>query len=138
MSKPAEIEPRWLVSLLNVWARKGLYRERDEVGWYNQSAFLTVGRATTGHADPTSYCAQDFSELENALEDLRAANVRQLMALMMYYKPWGVQAAIAEGWPFQNTTYYDRLHAAHAYVAAHIDRQRRMGPQSTEIAEIIG
>lgn len=124
MGKKAEIEPRWLVSLLNVWARAGLYRDRDEVGWYKQSAFLTVGRATTGHSDPTAYCAQDFRELEEALEDLRGFHLGQFMALMMYYKPWGVEAARAEGWPFNDSTYYKRLHAAHAHVAAHIDRER--------------
>jgi hypothetical protein len=124
MAKPADIEPRWLVSLMCVWALHERAADNKHLGFPSQAAFLTIGRATVAHADPTGYCAQDFTELESALDSLRESHQGQFMAMMMYYKPWGVEACVAEGWPFGNSVYYARLHAAHSKVAMNIDRLR--------------
>lgn len=121
MGKQAEIEPRWLVSLMCVWATSERARDNGHLGYPSQAAFLTVGRATSSHADPTGYCAQDFAELERGLDDLKAYHKGQYMAMMMYYKPWGVDNARKDGWPFGCSTYYARLHAAHARVSRFID-----------------
>lgn len=121
MGKPADIEPRWLVSLMCVWAVHERASDNRHLGYPSQAAFLTIGRATSAHADPTGYCAQDFTELESALKRLQAIHLGQYMAMMMYYKPWGVEACRAEGWPFGDSVYYKRLHAAHAKVARDID-----------------
>lgn len=124
MGKQAEIEPRWLVSLMCVWATHERAVDNKHLGYPSQAAFLTVGRATAAHADPTGYCAQDFTELERGLADLKGYHLGQYMAMMMYYKPWGVEACRAEGWPFGDSTYYARLHAAHSRVARFIDGVR--------------
>lgn len=124
MGKAAEIEPRWLVSLMCVWAVHERASDNRHLGYPSQAAFLTIGRATVAHADPTGYCAQDFTELESALEALKGDHLGQYMAMMMYYKPWGVDACRAAGWPFGNSVYYSRLHAAHGKVAMSIDRLR--------------
>jgi hypothetical protein len=124
MARPADIEPRWLVSLMCVWAVHERAADNRHLGYPSQAAFLTIGRATVAHADPTGYCAQDFTELEAALEALKLDHVGQYMAMMMYYKPWGVEACKAEGWPFGNSLYYARLHAGHSKVAMSIDRLR--------------
>jgi hypothetical protein len=124
MGKPADIEPRWLVSLMCVWAVHERASDNRHLGYPSQAAFLTIGRATSAHADPTGFCAQDFAELE-ALDDLKDAHLGQYMAMMMYYKPWGVQACVAEGWPFGDSTYYARLHAAHRRVSMFVDALRQ-------------
>lgn len=126
MGKPADIEPRWLVSLMCVWAVHERASDNRHLGFPSQSAFLTVGRATVAHADPTGYCAQDFTELETALESLKSEHLGQYMAMMMYYKPWGIIACRAEGWPFGDSVYYKRLHSAHWKVSQSINLARGM------------
>jgi hypothetical protein len=129
MGKPAEIEPRWLVSLMCVWATSERARDNGHSGYPNHVAWLTVRGGGPSIPDPTSFCAQDFTELNEALEELRESHLGQLMAMVMYYKPWGVEACRAEGWPFGDSTYYARLHAGHAKVAATIERLRGMKEQ---------
>jgi hypothetical protein len=124
MGKQADIEPRWLVSLMCVWAVHERASDNRHLGYPSQAAFLTIGRATSAYADPTGYCAQDFTELEGALESLKNLHLGQYMAMMMYYKPWGVKACQEEGWPFGDSVYYKRLHAGHRKVANSIDDMR--------------
>lgn len=126
MGKQAGIEPRWLVSLMCVWALHERSSDNRHLGYPSQAAFLTIGRATAAYADPTGYCAQDFTELEAALEALKDEHLGQYMAMMMYYKPWGVEACVAHGWPFGSSVYYQRLHAAHTKVARTIDSVRKL------------
>jgi hypothetical protein len=123
MAKPADIEPRWLVSLMCVWAVHERASDNRHSGYPNKVAWLSIPGGNTS-PDPTAFCAQDFTELETALEALRESHLGQFVAMMMYYKPWGIQACVAEGWPFGCSTYYARLHAAHGKVAASIDRLR--------------
>ena len=47
MGKRAEIEPRWLVSLMCVWAVHERAADNRHLGYPSQVAFLTIGRATT-------------------------------------------------------------------------------------------
>jgi hypothetical protein len=136
MGKPAEIEPRWLVSMMCVWARGERARDNHHSGYPDKVAWLAIRGGTTS-PDPTGFCAQDFTELEEALEDLRQVHLGQFVAMMMYYKPWGVQACIAEGWPFGDSTYYKRLHAGHARVAGSIDNLRGIKKKALDlIAEV--
>lgn len=124
MARTADIEPRWLVSLMCVWAIHERAVDNRHLGYPNKVAWLSIPSGGSSSADPTGFCAQDFVELEAALEALKDAHLGQYMAMMMYYKPWGVEACIAEGWPFGDSTYYKRLHAGHAKVAMSIDRLR--------------
>lgn len=79
---------------------------------------------TTGgysHSTPCAFTIDDFADLETALEALQNQNQEQYVTLMMYYKPWTIQAATAEGFAFGNSTYYKRLHAAHNFLAGEMD-----------------
>lgn len=124
MPKPADIEPRWLVSLMCVWVIHVRAADNGHLGYPNKVAWLSLPSSGSGHADPTGFCAQDFVELETALEQLKNEHEGQYMAMMLYYRPWAIRAAVEAGWPFGNSTYYERLHAAHRKVAASIDRLR--------------
>lgn len=126
MAKPADIEPRWLVSLMCVWAVHQRSSDNGHMGYPNKVAWLSIPSGNTSSPDPTGFCAQDFAELETALEDLKADHLGQFMAMMMYYKPWGVKACMEDGWPFGDSTYYARLHAAHGKVAISIGRLREV------------
>lgn len=117
--------PAWLVSLMARWSIKQLRVESGALG-YPQKACGFSEKTTGGysHSDPVSFNADDFADLEIALDALRLKHESQCVALLMYYKPWCVAAMTAEGWPFNNSTYYKRLHAAHDFVATAMDDMR--------------
>lgn len=120
MGKQADIEPRWLVSLMCQWVRRQNALEGGALGYPSKAAFLTIGAASNARTDPTEFSARDLTELEAALKDLLAVEPSQWAAMMMYYRPWAVPALRAEGWPFGNSTYFYRLHAAHKRVSVYI------------------
>ena len=121
MGKPADIEPRWLVSLMCQWVRRQNALEGGALGYPSKSSFLTIGRATSARTDPTEFSARDFRELESALNECRTTEPSLWAALIMYYKPWCVESFKAEGWPFApNKVYFANLHRGHQWVSAKI------------------
>ena len=119
--------PAWLVSLMCRWAIKQLRVESGALGYPQKAAGFS--EKTTGgysHSDPTGYSAEDFQALNVALDALQMHSKEKFIAILQYYKPWIVEATIADGWPFNNSTYYKRLHAAHAYIASHMEEGRIM------------
>lgn len=118
MGKRADIEPRWLVSLLNQWALHDLRSETGGLGFASGSSWMRGLKSSPASSiDPTGYAARDFRDIESSMNDLRTGGVNLWAAVVMYYKPWAVRAFKEEGYPFNNTTYYDRLHRAHSILA---------------------
>lgn len=121
MGKPADIEPRWLVSLMCVWARRADDLEARALGYPGQSSFLRIGSATSAQTDPTAFSAREFNELNVALKECQESHMQLWAALMMYYRPWCIEAFKAEGWPFSpNRVYWDNLVRAHQWVSTRI------------------
>lgn len=116
----ADIQPRWLVSLMCQWARRELASQDGGLGYPKKAAFLLIHANTPTKVDPTGESAQDFRELDAALDAIRADRLELWVTLMMYYKPWAVAGLAAEGYPFGNSTYFKRLHLAHAFVCRDI------------------
>ena len=116
MAKP-DYQPRWLVSLMCQWARRELSAQDGGLGYPKKAAFLLIHASKSATSDPTGECARDFRELDSALTDCRKNRMELWSSLMMYYKPWSIEAFRAEGYPFGNSTYFARLHLAHAYVS---------------------
>jgi hypothetical protein len=118
MGKRADIEPRWLVSLLNQWAIHDLRSQTGGLGYASGSSWMRgLKSSPASSVDPTGFAARDFRDVEAAMESLRTDEMNLWAAVMMYYRPWAVEAFRAEGYPFANSTYYDRLHRAHTEVA---------------------
>lgn len=127
MSREAQIEPGWLVSLMSQWARHQLAITDKTLGYPRKAAGFS--EKTTGgynHSDPIALCARDYRELDNALEGLRIAEVELWATLMMYYKPWVVHSFVAEGHQFGTRTYRHRLHRAHRLLADMMDAAREV------------
>jgi hypothetical protein len=121
MGKKADIHPRWLVSLMCQWVRRQEDLQGGALGYPSQAAFLTVGRSTAAHTDPTGFSAKEFDELERTLESCRVDETSLWAALMMYYKPWVIESFKAEGWPFApNRIYWENLVRAHEWVSSRI------------------
>lgn len=116
----ADYQPRWLVSLMCQWARRELAGQDGGLGYPKKAAFLLIHSNTPAKVDPTGESAQDFRELDDALELCRSSRIELWVTLMMYYKPWAVAALQAEGYPFGNSTYFKRLHIAHAWISDNI------------------
>jgi hypothetical protein len=117
-----QLNPGWLVSLLNRWAIRSLSLERVAIGYPTKACGFSE-RTTGGynHSNPVAFSAEDFRDLDTALEQLKLSHKEQFMATMMFYKPWVVESARHENWPFKNSTYYKRLHAAHSFLATQLD-----------------
>ena len=125
MGRQADIEPRWLVSLLNQWALHDLRSQTGGLGYASGSSWMRGLKSSPASSiDPTGFAARDFRDVEAAMEDLRLTGVHLWAALMMYYRPWCVDAFRAEGYPFQSSTYYDRLHRGHSEVATYMNAMR--------------
>ena len=118
MGKRAEFHPAWLVSLLSQWAIHDLRTQTGGLGYASGSSWMRGLKSSPASAiDPTGFAARDFRDVEGAMDDLRQTGTNLWAALMMYYRPWCVEAFRAAGYPFQTSTYYDRLHRGHAEVA---------------------
>jgi hypothetical protein len=125
MGKRIQIEPAWLVSLLAQWALHDLRSQTGGLGYASGSSWMRGLKSSPASAiDPTGYSARDFRDIEAAMADLMRDGTNLWAAVMMYYRPWCVEAFKGEGYPFQTSTYYDRLHRAHAEIAAAMNRIR--------------
>ena len=119
----ADYQPRWLVSLMCQWARRELAGQDGGLGYPKKSAFLLIHSSTSARVDPTGESAQDFRELDEALEACRRDRAELWVTMMMYYKPWAIAGLQAEGYPFGNSTYFSRLHIAHKWISQQITQK---------------
>lgn len=127
MARHAEIEPRWLVSLLKRWAIRDWYAMTNSLGHVSGSRWMRgLKSSPSSSVDPTAYDAEDYTDVQQAIDWLVQADKDQWAAITMYYKPWAIQALEAEGFPFGagNKTYYNRLHAGHKRLAEWMDNKR--------------
>jgi hypothetical protein len=125
MGKRAEFEPHWLVSLLNQWALHDLRSQTGGLGFASGSSWMRGLKSSPASSiDPTGYAARDFRDVEAAMDDLRTTGTNLWAALMMYYRPWAVPAFRDAGYPFQTSTYYERLHRGHSLVALSMNQLR--------------
>lgn len=129
MGRRAEFHPAWLVGLLNQWAIHDLRSQTGGLGYASGSSWMRGLKSSPASSiDPTGFAARDFRDVEAAMDDLRVNGINLWAALMMYYRPWCVGAFRSEGYPFQTSTYYERLHRGHAEVALQLNaiRQKRL------------
>lgn len=125
MGKRLEVNPAWLVSLLNQWAIHSLRSQTGGLGFASGSSWMRGLKSSPASSiDPTGYAARDFREVDAAMDSLRMSGTNLWAAVTMYYKPWAVAAFRAEGYPFANSTYYDRLHRGHSELAMDLNATR--------------
>ena len=135
MGKRIDLEPRWLVSLLAQWAVHDLRSQTGGLGFASGSNWMRGLKSSPASSiDPTGFAARDFRDIETAMDELRVNGTNLWASVMMYYRPWCVDAFVAEGYPFQNSTYYDRLHRAHSEVATTLNAMRDARVQLLQLA----
>lgn len=92
MSRKPTLEPRWLVGLLNAWARR-TSREKG-LGYPTLCAMLKDGiPGRVRSYEPTGYGDADLKDIDQAVSQL---DVMRRLAVMRYFKPWMARAIDAE------------------------------------------
>jgi hypothetical protein len=139
MGKRLELHPAWLVSLLNQWALHDLRTQTGGLGYASGSNWMRGLKSSPASSiDPTGYAARDFRDVEAAMQDLMETGRNLWAAVMMYYRPWCIDAFRAEGFPFMNSTYYERLHRAHAELATTMQLMREKRQAALDRAAELG
>lgn len=109
MSRPPALEPRWLVGLLNAWAKRSLSEQTRGLGWHTICPMLQSGIPGKARSyEPTGYSDADHVATLNAVNLLP---IEQRMAVARYFKPWA-KAAIEAEYRFSDDTWMRRLKAA--------------------------
>jgi hypothetical protein len=122
MGKRIQLEPGWLVSLLNQWAVHDLRSQTGGLGYASGSSWMRGLKSSPASSiDPTGYAARDFRDVDGAMNELRITNRNHWAAVSMYYKPWVVENFKTEGFPFGNRLYFDRLQRAHKLLSEHME-----------------
>ena len=121
----AQIQPGWLVSLLNRWVRRNLAIESNGLGFPAIAPGFNERTGTAyDHHPLCDFCANDYADLERSMRSLNDHSQALYVTILMYYKPWTIVALTADGHPFGNSTYYKRLHTAHAWLAQDLGERK--------------
>ena len=108
MARRPQLEPAWLVSLLNAWAARSLREQSRSLGWYQMCPMLQSGIPGRARSyEPSGFSGQDYSDLVVALQELELVN---RMAIGRYFKPWARDAIDAE-FQASDDTWLRRLRA---------------------------
>jgi hypothetical protein len=120
VGKRIQLNPGWLVSLLNQWAIGQI--PGRQLGYASGSSWMRGLKSSPASSiDPTGYSVRDYGDLETALQALLDDNKNYWAAVMMYHKPWAIKAFRDEGFPFENSTYYARLHGGYREIVLRMD-----------------
>lgn len=117
MSKKAIINPRWLDVMLTAWGIDALNRMSG--GYPGECPMFKerVDRPAASH-DPEGYTAQDFRDLEAAINSL---DVNYRLVITRAYKPWTFKAmteALEDHYGCTDRTMQRWLHEAAAQLLA--------------------
>lgn len=122
MSRPAQIEPRWLVGLMSQWVLRQTREGAGGLGFPSRCPMMAEAVGNPARARlPVGFSGVDFRDLEAALQALHAHRVEWWVAMMMYYRPWSIASLELQGFPFGCRVYRDRRQRAHAWVADHME-----------------
>ena len=94
MARRPQLEPAWLIGLLNAWARHSHKDHTRGLGWYSASPMLKGGIPVRARSyEPMGYCEADYTAVYEALQGL---DLMPRMAVGRYFKPWARSAIEAE------------------------------------------
>ena len=117
MSRQAQLEPRWVVSLLGAWAQRSLAEQSRAVGWYSICPMLQSGIPGRARSyEPTGYSDGDHKATSAAIDLLP---IEHRMAVARHFKPWA-KAAIEAEFSFSNDTWMRRLRGALSMLEAEL------------------
>lgn len=108
MGRKAELEPRWLIGLLNAWALRSMSEQRRGLGWYSICPMLKSGIPGKARSyEPTGYSNADH---DATLAAINMLPLQERMAVARYFKPWA-KAQIEAEFRLSDDTWMRRLRA---------------------------
>lgn len=117
MSRPAALEPRWLVGLLNAWAKRSMSEQTRGLGWHSICPMLQSGIPGRARSyEPTGYSDADHVATLHAVNLLP---MEQRMAVARYFKPWA-KASIEAEFRLSDDTWMRRLREAMAFLESEL------------------
>jgi hypothetical protein len=110
MSRPAEIEPRWLVGLIVAWAGREFHSQSRSLGWYVVCPMLKGGIPTGQRRsyEPTGYSGFEVDRVSKLIAALPEA---QKLAVCWYFRP-AMRAAIEHERPMHHNSRMESLKRA--------------------------
>lgn len=116
-----QLEPGWLVGLLNQWALRSVREQSRSIGWYGINPMLKDGIPVRARSyEPTGYGDADFKDINNAVFQL---DYMRRLAIVRYFKPWA-RAAVDAEIARDNDTWMYHLKIAMETLARQLDRDR--------------
>jgi hypothetical protein len=113
-----------LCSMLERWVIHTLQSVIGGLGYPRKSLDFSFVTSPASSVDPTGYAAQDYSDLESALDKLKDADVELFCAIKAMYMPWTIPALVAAGCKVApHQTYYDRIKRAHVWLESEMAEQ---------------
>jgi hypothetical protein len=129
MARKPELEPRWLVGLLNSWAIRSLHAQTRGLGYYTINPMLKSGIPGQARSyEPTGYSDVDYLDAENAIQ---ALDMMRRLAVMRYFKPWAKANIDTEVQKDDDTWLY---HLRKALATLEVDLMRRQRKAELEEA----
>lgn len=126
MSKPAQLEPAWLIGLLMAWSRR---TSRDNgLGYPSQCIYLKerIGYSQRSY-EPTGYSS---AEVDMVGQHVNALRLMRRLAVMRYCKPWMVNAINLElGREFDTDTWMYHLKNALAEVVGLMEKRKALAAE---------
>lgn len=106
-----------LHSMIERWVIHTIQSCTGGLGYPRKSLDFSYVTSPASSVDPTGFAAQDFTDIEEAMQLLSDTDRELFAAIKMYYMAWTIPALTAAGFPFApHQTYYDRLTRAHAWL----------------------
>lgn len=129
MGRKADLNPRWLVGLLNRWAVRDDRDRSRGLGYYTTNPMLRAGMPMSARTsqEPMDYCDEDYVDVQIAVDGLEI-NLR--MAVVRYFKPWSKHVIDAEVHR-SDDTWMRWLKDALSLIESEMDRKKRAQPIDT-------
>lgn len=124
MSRTAQLEPRWLIGLLVLWASRELHAQSRSLGWYAICPMLKGGIPTGQRQsyEPTGYSGFELERVGKLIDALPDA---QRLAVCWYFRV-GMRDAIEAQYPMHHNSRMDSLKRALRGMEALFDDRRRV------------
>ena len=122
MSRPAELEPRWLVGLLVAWAAREFHGQTRALGWYAICPMIKGGVPTGQRQsyEPTGYSGFEVDRVGRLVAALPDA---QKLAVCWYFRV-AMRAAIEAEYPMHHNNRMKSLKRALSSIEAQFDSRK--------------
>jgi hypothetical protein len=119
--KAKDLEPRWLIGLLNAWAIRATFDQNRGLGYSSVCPTFKSGLPHRARSyEPTGYSDVDHSEIQAAVDSL---DLMRKLAVMRYFRI-AKRASIDAEYPRHHDTWMYHLEQALRVLAVELNKKR--------------